>query len=55
MFRCICIIKNHNDSGNFSEVVDNAHSSKHVAVFTIYKILLIYLFCVFVGLDKKKT
>jgi len=32
---------------------DDADASKHVAVLTIYKILLIYICCAFVGLDNK--
>jgi hypothetical protein len=32
---------------------DDADASKHVAVFTIYKILLIHICCTFVGLDNK--
>jgi len=38
--------KNHNDSCNFSRVEDDAHSSKHVALLTIYKILLIFMLCI---------
>jgi len=30
--------------------LDDADASKHVAVLTIYKILLIYICCAFVGL-----
>jgi len=35
--------KNHNDSCNFSRGEDDAHSTKHVAVLTIYKIFLIFM------------
>jgi hypothetical protein len=54
-----------NDICKFSKVEDFADASKHVGVFTIYKILLIYIYiymcvcvcvcvcCAFVGLDNK--
>jgi hypothetical protein len=32
---------------------DDADESKHVGVLTIYKILLIYVCCAFVGLGNK--
>jgi len=33
---------------------DDADASKHVAVLTVYKILLMYMCCAFVGLYNKQ-
>jgi len=36
-----------------SVLEDDADTSKHVGVLMIYKMLLIYTYCAFVGLDNK--
>jgi hypothetical protein len=53
---CFYLICNANDIYNFRKLLpgDDAGESKHVGVLSLYKILLIYIGCEFVGLDNKE-
>ena len=47
MFRCICIIyRGVYPSALLRLPVDNADALQHVGVLTLYKILLIYMSCI---------
>ena len=52
IFRCICVIFRKSYK-SLKTPEDDADASKRVGVLTIYKILLIYMCCAFVGLGNK--